>query len=66
MPISTQTTLLKQLRDFGLNPKDWQIKTGKKWSKVMLVHEEDTNLQFVGVIDWSTQRWQSLTLNTQF
>ncbi len=66
MSLPTTQILLKQLRDFGLNPKDWKLLMGKKGPTVKVINEEDSNLQFIGVIDWSKNRWQSLTLNTQF
>lgn len=66
MSLSTKEFLLKQLSEFGLNPKEWQLITGKKWSNVKLINEEDSNLQLIGVLNSSKKGWQSLTLATRF
>ena len=63
MSLSMKQKLLKQLSDFGLNPKEWSLSMGSNASEVELTHQEDENFQLKGVIDWQMGRWMALELS---
>lgn len=62
MSLSMKQKLLKQLSDFGLNPKEWSLSVGTSPSEVALIHQEDQSFQLIGVIDWQIGRWTALEL----
>lgn len=62
MSLSMKQHLLKQLADFGLNPKEWSLSIGPDTSEVSLIHQADQSFQFIGQIDWQLGRWVTLKL----
>ena len=66
MPIQLKDRLLKQLRDFGLNPQEWRLFSLRGKTTIQLIHDDDPNFQLLGVIDWPNQCWKSLDLRCDF
>ena len=50
MEMIVQTKLQNQVRQYGLNPQEWQLKP-LSTSKVLFVKQKDESLQIIGSVE---------------
>jgi hypothetical protein len=62
--VITDETLRNGLREYGLNPKNWEIIGPKKTSDLLIRSKLDQNFIFMGrtIGKMNSKRWSSLSL----